>query len=321
MVRVLLCHCWPFPSGTDRDSPGNAERPSNRKPPVKKPRLPQNRAKSQELLGTVSVCHVYAWLHLFVCTFQKSVEGFAVFKVCYLENVWFRYQEGSCHYPFGILTLNFSRKTSDCINDDDCKSQFWSRIIWTPQSFRSKTDLTFWQFPGNTWFPYLTDGFSYTHKKKCTLHLWAKPVLCMVSMLQPLAQSKRSLQKNGYFSLKGWYAMEHRQRWGHSSLQTNIYDISFFLAIGYENTVPGSSAPKWTVELTWCCRGRVLPRQLWDAVLSEDKGVNRRGVGEADGLMETRAAQCGRDEHRFVNCWIVNPQTRTSIHQHTTPHL
>nr|XP_023693448.1 capping protein, Arp2/3 and myosin-I linker protein 2-like [Paramormyrops kingsleyae] len=38
-------------TGTDRDSPGNAERPPNRKPPVKKPRLPQNRAKSQELLG------------------------------------------------------------------------------------------------------------------------------------------------------------------------------------------------------------------------------------------------------------------------------
>ncbi|KAJ8278274.1 hypothetical protein GJAV_G00085820 [Gymnothorax javanicus] len=33
-------------TGTSRDSPGNAERPPNRKPPVKKPRLPQNRNKS-----------------------------------------------------------------------------------------------------------------------------------------------------------------------------------------------------------------------------------------------------------------------------------
>uniref|UniRef100_A0A3B3T2F6 Capping protein regulator and myosin 1 linker 3 n=1 Tax=Paramormyrops kingsleyae TaxID=1676925 RepID=A0A3B3T2F6_9TELE len=121
--------------GTATCYPGNAERPPNRKPPVKKPRLPQNRAKSQELLGTVSVCHVYACLHLFVRTFQTSVAGFAVFKVCHLESVWFRFPEVSRHCPFGILTLNFSRKTSDCVNGDDRKSQFSSRIIWAPQSF------------------------------------------------------------------------------------------------------------------------------------------------------------------------------------------
>uniref|UniRef100_A0A8C6S9N6 Capping protein regulator and myosin 1 linker 3 n=1 Tax=Neogobius melanostomus TaxID=47308 RepID=A0A8C6S9N6_9GOBI len=36
----------------DRESPNNVEKPPNRKPPVKKPRLPQNRNKSLELSGT-----------------------------------------------------------------------------------------------------------------------------------------------------------------------------------------------------------------------------------------------------------------------------
>ncbi|XP_068581522.1 capping protein, Arp2/3 and myosin-I linker protein 3-like isoform X3 [Cebidichthys violaceus] len=36
-------------AGTDRESPNNVEKPPNRKPPVKKPRLPQNRNKSLEL--------------------------------------------------------------------------------------------------------------------------------------------------------------------------------------------------------------------------------------------------------------------------------
>ncbi|CAL8306899.1 unnamed protein product [Lota lota] len=36
-------------TGTDRDSPNNLEKPTNRKPPVKKPRLPQNRNKSLDL--------------------------------------------------------------------------------------------------------------------------------------------------------------------------------------------------------------------------------------------------------------------------------
>ncbi|XP_029684525.1 capping protein, Arp2/3 and myosin-I linker protein 3-like isoform X1 [Takifugu rubripes] len=36
-------------AGTDRESPNNVEKPPNRKPPVKKPRLPQNRNKSLDL--------------------------------------------------------------------------------------------------------------------------------------------------------------------------------------------------------------------------------------------------------------------------------
>ncbi|XP_018588611.2 uncharacterized protein LOC108922769 isoform X1 [Scleropages formosus] len=50
--------------GLDRDTPGNTERPSNRKPPVKKPRLPQNRTKSQELLG---IAHAPARACVCVC--------------------------------------------------------------------------------------------------------------------------------------------------------------------------------------------------------------------------------------------------------------
>ncbi|XP_052316346.1 capping protein, Arp2/3 and myosin-I linker protein 3-like isoform X2 [Oncorhynchus keta] len=38
-------------TGTGRDSPNNLEKPSNRKPPVKKPRLPQNRNKSLDYPG------------------------------------------------------------------------------------------------------------------------------------------------------------------------------------------------------------------------------------------------------------------------------
>ncbi|KAK5907277.1 hypothetical protein CesoFtcFv8_005145 [Champsocephalus esox] len=36
-------------AGTDRDSPNSVEKPPNRKPPVKKPRLPQNRNKSLDM--------------------------------------------------------------------------------------------------------------------------------------------------------------------------------------------------------------------------------------------------------------------------------
>ncbi|XP_063747810.1 capping protein, Arp2/3 and myosin-I linker protein 3-like isoform X3 [Eleginops maclovinus] len=36
-------------AGTDRESPNNVEKPPNRKPPVKKPRLPQNRNKSLDM--------------------------------------------------------------------------------------------------------------------------------------------------------------------------------------------------------------------------------------------------------------------------------
>ncbi|XP_041647762.1 capping protein, Arp2/3 and myosin-I linker protein 3-like [Cheilinus undulatus] len=41
-------------AGTDRESPNNVEKPPNRKPPVKKPRLPQNRNKSLELSDSLN---------------------------------------------------------------------------------------------------------------------------------------------------------------------------------------------------------------------------------------------------------------------------
>ncbi|KAL1022611.1 hypothetical protein UPYG_G00029860 [Umbra pygmaea] len=41
-------------AGTDRESPNNLEKPPNRNPPVKKPRLPQNRNKSLDLPDSVN---------------------------------------------------------------------------------------------------------------------------------------------------------------------------------------------------------------------------------------------------------------------------
>ncbi|XP_053178741.1 capping protein, Arp2/3 and myosin-I linker protein 3-like [Scomber japonicus] len=41
-------------TGTDRESPNNVEKPPNRKPPVKKPRLPQNRNKSLDLSDSIN---------------------------------------------------------------------------------------------------------------------------------------------------------------------------------------------------------------------------------------------------------------------------
>ncbi|TKS75065.1 Capping protein [Collichthys lucidus] len=41
-------------AGTDRESPNNVEKPPNRKPPVKKPRLPQNRNKSLDLSDSLN---------------------------------------------------------------------------------------------------------------------------------------------------------------------------------------------------------------------------------------------------------------------------
>ena len=49
---VYLCFLSSLHSGTERESPNNVEKPPNRKPPVKKPRLPQNRNKSLDLSGT-----------------------------------------------------------------------------------------------------------------------------------------------------------------------------------------------------------------------------------------------------------------------------
>ncbi|XP_060934311.1 capping protein, Arp2/3 and myosin-I linker protein 3-like [Limanda limanda] len=40
--------------GTDRESPNNVEKPPNRKPPVKKPRLPQNRNKSLDMSDSIN---------------------------------------------------------------------------------------------------------------------------------------------------------------------------------------------------------------------------------------------------------------------------
>lgn len=51
-LTVNLCFLSSPNSGTDRESPNNVEKPPNRKPPVKKPRLPQNRNKSLDLSGT-----------------------------------------------------------------------------------------------------------------------------------------------------------------------------------------------------------------------------------------------------------------------------
>lgn len=51
-LTVNLCFLSSLNSGTDRESPNNVEKPPNRKPPVKKPRLPQNRNKSLDLSGT-----------------------------------------------------------------------------------------------------------------------------------------------------------------------------------------------------------------------------------------------------------------------------
>ncbi|KAG7470204.1 hypothetical protein JOB18_050004, partial [Solea senegalensis] len=41
-------------TGTDRESPNNVEKPPNRKPPMKKPRLPQNRNKSLDLSDSIN---------------------------------------------------------------------------------------------------------------------------------------------------------------------------------------------------------------------------------------------------------------------------
>ncbi|XP_062251665.1 capping protein, Arp2/3 and myosin-I linker protein 3-like [Platichthys flesus] len=41
-------------AGTDRESPNNVEKPQNRKPPVKKPRLPQNRNKSLDMSDSIN---------------------------------------------------------------------------------------------------------------------------------------------------------------------------------------------------------------------------------------------------------------------------
>lgn len=58
-LTVNLCLLSSLNSGTDRESPNNVEKPPNRKPPVKKPRLPQNRNKSLDLSGTCFSVFIY----------------------------------------------------------------------------------------------------------------------------------------------------------------------------------------------------------------------------------------------------------------------
>lgn len=58
-LTVNWCSLSSLNSGTDRESPNNIEKPPNRKPPVKKPRLPQNRNKSLDLSGTCLSVFIY----------------------------------------------------------------------------------------------------------------------------------------------------------------------------------------------------------------------------------------------------------------------
>lgn len=73
LLRLYLTCLSLLCSGTDRESPNNVEKPPNRKPPVKKPRLPQNRNKSLDLSGT-RLC-LYSCVCVYVC-------------VCVISNVF-----------------------------------------------------------------------------------------------------------------------------------------------------------------------------------------------------------------------------------------
>lgn len=64
-------------SGTDRESPNNLEKPQHRKPPVKKPRLPQNRNKSLEVSGTC--------LHVFICVCVSLTWGWYLKELQHYE--------------------------------------------------------------------------------------------------------------------------------------------------------------------------------------------------------------------------------------------
>lgn len=74
-LTVDLCLLFSLHSGTDRESPNNVEKPPNRKPPVKKPRLPQNRNKSLDLSGT---CLCF----LFVCVCLCARDQLQSVTVC-----------------------------------------------------------------------------------------------------------------------------------------------------------------------------------------------------------------------------------------------
>lgn len=66
-LTVDLCLLSSLTSGTDRESPNNVEKPPNRKPPVKKPRLPKNRNKSLDLSG---IC-LSVFIYVCVCVLQN----------------------------------------------------------------------------------------------------------------------------------------------------------------------------------------------------------------------------------------------------------
>lgn len=85
-----VCPHWTL-TGTDRDSPNNIEKPSNRKPPVKKPRLPQNRNKSLDSSGTRLL-----WLFLMV---SLLVYVRACMSACVCLPIVYTF-EMSLHYKF-----------------------------------------------------------------------------------------------------------------------------------------------------------------------------------------------------------------------------
>ncbi|MEQ2220456.1 hypothetical protein ILYODFUR_005658 [Ilyodon furcidens] len=73
-------------AGSERESPNNIEKPPNRKPPVKKPRLPQNRNKSLDLSGTclsvfISVC-------VCLCLTKYKPVSQSSLGICNSGNLW-----------------------------------------------------------------------------------------------------------------------------------------------------------------------------------------------------------------------------------------
>lgn len=72
-VKPSVSNCWfvcffVLTEGTERESPNNVEKPPDRKPPVKKPRLPQNRNMSLDLSGTRLCFYLVMCVCLCVCS-------------------------------------------------------------------------------------------------------------------------------------------------------------------------------------------------------------------------------------------------------------
>lgn len=72
-LTVNWCFLSSLNSGTDRESPNNIEKPPNRKPPVKKPRLPQNRNKSLDLSGTCLCFYLYLCVCACMCVISHWI--------------------------------------------------------------------------------------------------------------------------------------------------------------------------------------------------------------------------------------------------------